>query len=47
MWIESLSTLHAMKWRGELHPEQAEPMRDRLLPTATRQALAGSTTIRA
>jgi hypothetical protein len=31
MWIESLSTLHAMKWRGELRPEQAEPMRDRLL----------------
>jgi predicted nucleic acid-binding protein len=31
MWIESLSTLHAMKWRGELRPEQAEPMRDRVL----------------
>ena len=31
MWIESLSTLHVMKWRGELRPEQAEPMRDRLL----------------
>jgi predicted nucleic acid-binding protein len=31
MWIESLSTLHAMKWRGELRSEQAEPMRDRVL----------------
>lgn len=31
MWIESLSTLHAMQWRGELRSEQAEPMRDRLL----------------
>jgi predicted nucleic acid-binding protein len=31
MWIESLSTLHAMQWRGELRSEQAEPMRDRVL----------------
>lgn len=31
MWIEAVSTLHAMLWRGELRREQAEPMLDRVL----------------
>jgi predicted nucleic acid-binding protein len=37
MWIESLSTLHAMQWRGELRPEQAEPMLDRVLAAPVSQ----------
>ena len=31
MWIEAVSTLHAMLWRGELRREQAEPVLDRVL----------------
>jgi predicted nucleic acid-binding protein len=30
-WIEAISTLHAMVWRGELRGEQAPPVRDRVL----------------
>jgi predicted nucleic acid-binding protein len=30
LWIESVSVLHAMLWRGELGREQASAMRDRL-----------------
>jgi hypothetical protein len=37
MWIESVSTLHAMLWRGELQSEQAEPMRDRVLAAPVRR----------
>lgn len=31
MWIEAVSTLHAMLWRGELRREQAEPVLGRVL----------------
>ncbi len=31
MWIEAVSTLHAMLWRGELQHAQAEPMLNRVL----------------
>jgi predicted nucleic acid-binding protein len=31
MWIEAVSVLHAMLWRGELRRDQIEPMRDRVL----------------
>ena len=31
MWIEAVSSLHAMLWRGELRREQGESMRDRVL----------------
>lgn len=31
MWIEAVSTLHAMIWRGELKREQAESVLDRVL----------------
>jgi predicted nucleic acid-binding protein len=31
LWIEAISTLHAMVWRGELRGEQAPPVRDRVL----------------
>lgn len=37
MWIESVSTLHAMLWRGELRSEQAEPMRHRVLAAPVRR----------
>jgi predicted nucleic acid-binding protein len=37
MCIESVSTLHAMLWRGELQSEQAEPMRDRVLAAPVRR----------
>jgi predicted nucleic acid-binding protein len=37
MWIESVSTLHAMLWRGELRREQADPMRDRVLTAPVRR----------
>jgi predicted nucleic acid-binding protein len=37
MWIESVSTLHAMLWRGELRSEQAESMRDRVLAAPVRR----------
>jgi predicted nucleic acid-binding protein len=31
MWIEAVSALHAMVWRGELKRDQAESVRDRVL----------------
>jgi predicted nucleic acid-binding protein len=31
LWIEAVSTLHAMVWRGELRSEQAPSVRDRVL----------------
>ena len=31
LWIEAVSTLHTMVWRGELRSEQALPVRDRVL----------------
>lgn len=31
LWIEAVSVLHAMLWRGELRRDQIEPMRDRVL----------------
>jgi predicted nucleic acid-binding protein len=31
MWIEAVSVLHAMLWRGELRRDQIKPMRDRVL----------------
>jgi predicted nucleic acid-binding protein len=37
MWIEALSSLHAMLWRGELRREQAESMRDRVLSAPIRR----------
>ena len=37
MWIESISTLHAMLWRGELQSDQAEPMRERILTAPVRR----------
>jgi predicted nucleic acid-binding protein len=36
MWIEALSSLHAMLWRGELRREQAESMRDRVFAAPVR-----------
>lgn len=36
MWIEAVSTLHAMLWRGELRREQAEPVLDRVLAAPVR-----------
>lgn len=36
MWIEAVSTLHAMLWRGELRREQAEPMLGRVLTAPVR-----------
>jgi hypothetical protein len=36
MWIEAVSSLHAMLWRGELRREQAESMRDRVLAAPVR-----------
>jgi predicted nucleic acid-binding protein len=37
MWIEASSSLHAMLWRGELHREQAESMRDRVIAAPVRR----------
>jgi predicted nucleic acid-binding protein len=37
MWIEAVSTLHAMVWRGELRREQAEPVLDRVLAAPVRR----------
>jgi predicted nucleic acid-binding protein len=37
MWIEAVSTLHAMVWRGELRHEQAEPVLDRVLSAPVRR----------
>jgi predicted nucleic acid-binding protein len=37
MWIEAVSSLHAMLWRGELRREQAESMRDRVLAAPVRR----------
>ncbi len=37
MWIEAVSTLHAMLWRGELQPKQTEPMLDRVLAAPVKQ----------
>jgi predicted nucleic acid-binding protein len=31
LWIEAVSTLHAMVWRGELRSEHAPAVRDRVL----------------
>jgi predicted nucleic acid-binding protein len=36
MWVEATSALHAMRWRGELTPAQAETMRDRVLSAPVR-----------
>lgn len=37
MWIESVSTLHAMIWRGELQREQAEAVLNRVLSAPVRR----------
>lgn len=37
MWIEAVSTLHAMLWRGELRREQAEPVLGRVLAAPVRR----------
>jgi predicted nucleic acid-binding protein len=37
MWIEAVSTLHAMLWRGELRREQAEPLLARVLSAPVRR----------
>lgn len=37
MWIEAVSSLHAMLWRGELRREQAESMRGRVLAAPVRR----------
>jgi predicted nucleic acid-binding protein len=37
MWIEAVSTLHAMLWRGELRREQAEPVLGRVLGAPVRR----------
>lgn len=37
MWIEAVSTLHAMLWRGELRREQAEPIFGRVLAAPVRR----------
>jgi predicted nucleic acid-binding protein len=37
MWIEAVSVLHAMLWRRELHRDQIEPMRDRVLSAPVRR----------
>jgi len=37
MWIEAVSSLHAMLWRGELRQEQAESVRDRVLAAPVRR----------
>jgi predicted nucleic acid-binding protein len=37
MWIEAVSSLHAMVWRDELHREQAEPVLDRVLSAPVRR----------
>jgi predicted nucleic acid-binding protein len=37
MWIEAVSTLHAMLWRGELRREQAEPVLERVLSAPVRR----------
>jgi predicted nucleic acid-binding protein len=37
MWIEAVSTLHAMLWRRELRREQAESMLDRVLAAPVRR----------
>lgn len=37
LWIEAISTLHAMVWRGELRSEQALPVRDRVLSAPVKQ----------
>ncbi|MGC2375392.1 MAG: type II toxin-antitoxin system VapC family toxin [Solirubrobacteraceae bacterium] len=37
MWIEAVSSLHAMLWRGELRREQAKSMRDRVLTAPVRR----------
>ncbi|HEX3391365.1 MAG TPA: type II toxin-antitoxin system VapC family toxin [Solirubrobacteraceae bacterium] len=36
MWIEAVSTLHAMLWRDELRREQTDPMLDRVLAAPVR-----------
>jgi predicted nucleic acid-binding protein len=41
MWIEAVSTLHAMVWRGELRREQVESMRDRVLKAPVRRREPG------
>lgn len=37
LWIEAVSTLHAMLWRGELRREQVERMLDRVLAAPIRR----------
>jgi predicted nucleic acid-binding protein len=37
MWIEAVSTLHAMLWRRELRRKQAESMLDRVLAAPVRR----------
>ena len=37
LWIEAISTLHAMLWRGELRGEQAPSMRERVLSAPVEQ----------
>lgn len=37
MWIEAVSSLHAIVWRGELSRNQAEPVLDRVLSAPVRR----------
>jgi predicted nucleic acid-binding protein len=37
LWVEAVSSLHAMVWRGELRREQAQPVRDRVLSAPVRR----------
>lgn len=37
MWVEAVSSLHAMLWRGELRRGQAESMRDRVFAAPVRR----------
>ena len=37
MWIEAVSSLHAIVWRGELRREQAESVLDRVLSAPVRR----------
>lgn len=37
MWIEAVSSLHAIVWRGELRRDQAESVLDRVLSAPVRR----------
>lgn len=37
LWIEAVSSLHAMIWRGELDRDQANPVLDRVLSAPIRR----------